>query len=96
MKYVIRYTPPMSPKIKQLADSVLFDESVAQSFFPQVPVTYMAATRSTWHCIWSILETKRIYQWHSNEGHKIRHIRFLTIEGGNHFVSQCSPSRHHW
>ncbi|KAK0497836.1 Alpha/Beta hydrolase protein [Armillaria luteobubalina] len=85
------YTPPMSPKIKEMAQSVLFDESVVRSFFPQVPVTYMAASRSTWHCIWSILETKRIYQWHSNEGHKTRQIRFFTIEGGNHFVHYDNP-----
>ncbi|GLB39034.1 hypothetical protein LshimejAT787_0601960 [Lyophyllum shimeji] len=85
------YVPPMQPTLNDLTNRVLFDEVLTQTFFPKVPVTYISATRSNWHCVWGYIEAKRNYEKQLTEGKKIRPTRFYVVEGGNHFVHGDQP-----
>ncbi|KAG6831671.1 hypothetical protein H0H87_004457 [Tephrocybe sp. NHM501043] len=47
------YIPPMQPTLNNLTHRVLYDTNVIESFFPKVPVIYIGATHSNWHCVWA-------------------------------------------
>jgi hypothetical protein len=76
----------MQPTLNDLTSRVLFDEKLAQRFFPRVPVAYISATRANWHCVWGYIEAKRNYERLLAEGKKVRPTSFYLVEGGNHFV----------
>jgi len=77
----------MQPVLKILAQTCLFDEKVTSDVLPQLEVVHLFCAKAQWYCIWGMIETERQYKEHLNLGHKVRPIRFLEIEGGNHFVS---------
>ncbi|KAG6888431.1 hypothetical protein C0995_008248, partial [Termitomyces sp. Mi166 len=64
------YVPPMQPTLNDLAQRVLYDEKVTQTFFPKVPVTHIGATRTNWECAWGYLATKKRYEEEVANGHK--------------------------
>ncbi|KAJ7594911.1 Alpha/Beta hydrolase protein [Mycena floridula] len=86
------FGPAMQRTIKTLANHVLFDQDLAQSYFPQVHISYIVCTRASWRSAWGNIETKRLYNEHINRGEKIRKMSFLAVEGANHFAHQDKPN----
>ncbi|KAG6830960.1 hypothetical protein H0H92_013672 [Tricholoma furcatifolium] len=84
----VRYVDPMQPTLRDLTRRVLYDEKTIQSSFQKVTVTYIGASRSSWHCVWAWLEMKKVYKEYLAEGVKVRPTRFFLVKGGNHFVSE--------
>ncbi|KAG6878224.1 hypothetical protein C0992_008439 [Termitomyces sp. T32_za158] len=80
------YAQSMQPTLNDLAQRVLYDGRLTETFFPKVPVTYISATRTNWQCAWGYLKTKGRYEEEVAKGHKVRNMRFFVVEGGNHFV----------
>ena len=77
----------MQPVLKVLAQTCLFDEKVASEVLPQLEFVHLYCAKAQWYCVWGMIETERQYKKHLTLGHKVRPIRFLEIESGNHFVS---------
>lgn len=88
---IYRYVQPMQQTLNDLAQRVLYDESLTQTIFPKVPVTFIGATRTNWQCAWGYLKTKERYEEEVAKGRKVRTMRFFVIEGGNHFVRIVQP-----
>jgi len=82
---------PMQPTLKVQAQTCLFDEKLASRVFPQLEVVYIFCAKTPWYCAWGMIETEKQYKEHLKAGHKVRPIRFLEIEGGNHFVHWDDP-----
>ena len=77
----------MQPVLKILAQTCLFDEKIMSKILPQLDVVYLYCTKTQWYCLWGMIEVERQYNEHLKLRHKVRPIRFLEIEGRNHFVS---------
>ena len=78
---------PMQPTLKNMAQRVLFDEKLASSILPKLEVVYIWCQRAQWYCVYGMIETERQYKEHVEQGHRVRPIRFIELEGANHFVS---------
>jgi len=76
----------MQPVLKIQSQTCLFDEKMASKVLPQLEVVYIYCAKAPWNCIWAMIETERRYKEHLKLGHQVRPIKFLEIEGGNHFV----------
>jgi hypothetical protein len=76
----------MQPVLKAQAQSALFNEANATDVLPKLQVVFMWSTRTPWHCAWAFIETEKQLKQHVSQGHKVRPIRFIEIEGTNHFV----------
>lgn len=81
---------PMQPTLKKQAQSVLFNEKHAQEVLPDLEVVYIFCTQTQWYCAWGMVETEKQYKENIAQGKKVRPIRFIGIEGANHFVSRFS------
>ena len=77
----------MQPALKIMGQKVLFDEKLAAEVLPKTEVVHIWCPRSQWYCTYGMIETERQYKEHVKQGHKVRPIRFIEIEGANHFVS---------
>jgi hypothetical protein len=80
----------MQRTLKNMAQKVLFDEKLASEVLPQLEVLYIWCTRAQWYCLYGMIETERQYKEQVKQGRKVRPIRFVKIEGANHFVSLLS------
>lgn len=78
----------MQARLQELTQRALFDRTIAPTAFPNVPVTYLIAPRSPWHCIWGSYMTKKMYENSLREGKAVRPMRFIVMDEANHFVSQ--------
>jgi hypothetical protein len=78
---------PMQPVLKNLGQRSLFDEKLAGEVLPNLEVVLLVCTQGPWYCAWGMIETERQHKEHLKQGHKVRPIRFIEIEGANHFVS---------
>lgn len=78
----------MQPTLALQTQKVLFDEQVAKEVLPKLEVVYIFCTRSPWTSVWGMIETERLYKNNVAQGRKVRPIRFIQIEGANHFVSE--------
>ncbi|KAH0581827.1 hypothetical protein J132_09537 [Termitomyces sp. J132] len=85
------YVAPMQSTLNDLTHRVLYDEKLVNSFFPMVPVTYIGATHTNWHCVWSWIECQRTYNMYLAKGVKVRLTRFFQVQEGNHFVHWDKP-----
>jgi hypothetical protein len=79
---------PQTPYKSRFSSSklALFDEDLAKSLFPELRISQIACTKSIWQCLFSVMETKRLYEEYAAEGKKGRPIRLGYIEGANHVV----------
>jgi hypothetical protein len=78
---------PMQPTLKTQAQKVLFNEKAAREVLPKTEVVHIWCSRAQWYCVYGMIETERQYKAHVKQGHKVRPIRFIEIDGANHFVS---------
>jgi hypothetical protein len=85
----------MQPTLKGMAQKILFDEKRASEVLPKLEVIHMWCPRSTWYCVYGMIETERQYKEHIEQGHKVRPIRFIELEGANHLVSPVFSVHHH-
>ncbi|KAK1228857.1 hypothetical protein PQX77_008099 [Marasmius sp. AFHP31] len=79
--------------VNELAHNALFDEKTASSFFPKLSITYLYAPCSTWMCIVGYTETKRLYEERVERNEGIRPIKFVELEGANHFEHFTNPKQ---
>jgi hypothetical protein len=79
---------PMQPTLNVQAQKVLFDEKQVNEVLAKTEVVHIWCTRAAWHSIYGMMETERQYKECLQQGKKVRPIRFVEIEGANHFVSQ--------
>jgi hypothetical protein len=77
----------MLPALKKQAQAALFDETMAKEFLPGMEVVWIACPQSMWPLEWSKVLIARQYEEHVKQKHHVRPIRFIEIEGANHFVS---------
>lgn len=77
----------LQPVLKVQGQNVLFNEQLASEILPKLEFVYVLCTRTVWYGAWAMIETERQYKEHIAQGHKLRPIRFVEIEGANHFVS---------
>ncbi|KAF9062033.1 hypothetical protein BDP27DRAFT_1337137 [Rhodocollybia butyracea] len=76
----------MQQPIGVSAHQALFDEESVQHWFPDAKVTYLGVTRTNWSCAWAEMETKRRYYDNAKDSlRQGRNIKFIDIDGGNHF-----------
>jgi hypothetical protein len=80
-------SPPMQPTLKIMAENALFDEKFAGQVLPSMDIMHIWCSRSEWFCIYGMIETERKYKDHLMRGYKVRPIRFIELQGANHFVS---------
>jgi hypothetical protein len=85
------YFNPMQPTLKKMAQRVLFDEKLASSVLPMLEVVHIWCPRAQWYCVYGMIETERQFEEHVKQGHKVRPIQFIELEGANHFVSLSLP-----
>jgi hypothetical protein len=74
--------------IKEQTRKALFDEIVTQEIIPDLQVVFIGAELTTLHCLWGRLSLEKQYGDAVAQERHTRPIRFVTIEGANHFVSQ--------
>jgi hypothetical protein len=79
---------PMQPTLNVQAQKVLFDEKQVNEVLPKMEVVHIWCTRTEWSCVYGMMETERQYKECLKQGERVRPIRFVEIEGANHFVSQ--------
>ncbi|KAJ8074518.1 hypothetical protein PM082_015419 [Marasmius tenuissimus] len=79
--------------VNELAHKALFDETTASSFFSKLSITYLYAPYSTWMCVVGYTETKRLYEAHVERNEGIRPIRFVELEGADHFEHFTNPEQ---
>lgn len=82
----------MQPTLNIQAQKVLFDEKLACEVLPKTQVVHVWCTRAQWYCVYGMVETERQYKEHVKQGHKVRPIRFIEMDGANHFVSPLLQS----
>jgi len=85
------FVPPMQPTLKIQAQRALFDEKQVSEVLPKLDIGHIVCTSTNWYCAWGMVETERQYKEHIKQGHKVRPIRFVEIEGANHFVHWDDP-----
>lgn len=73
-----------------MAQKALFDEKLSSNILPKLEVIHIWCTRTQWYCVYGMIETERQYKEHVEQGHKVRPIRFIELEGANHVVSLFS------
>jgi len=83
----------MKPTLKIVTQKVLFDEKLASEILPRSQFVYISCTRSVWYCVYAMFETERRHKEHLKQGHKVRPIRFMEIEGANHFAHRDDPEK---
>jgi hypothetical protein len=82
---------PMQPTLKLMSKTCLFDEKRAAEVLPQLEVVHLVYTSTNWYCAWGMIETEKQFNDHKAQGHKVRPIRFIEVEGANHFVHWDDP-----
>jgi len=82
---------PMQPTLKKQAQLTLFDEKLTQEVLPKLEVVYILCTKTQWYCAWGMIETEKQHKENIAQGRKVRPIRFIDIEGANHFVHWDDP-----
>lgn len=65
----------------------LFDEIHAREILPNLRVVFISAGMTVVGCKWAKLVVERHYNEATQAGRRVRPIRFIDIEGANHFVS---------
>ncbi|KAF5366909.1 hypothetical protein D9757_011377 [Collybiopsis confluens] len=83
---ILTFTPPPQATLHKLVTKALFDADSARSWFPNVSVTYIGVTHTIWMCGWGEITTKRRHQ--ETPG---REMRFLDMDGANHFPHWSKP-----
>ncbi|KAJ8507960.1 hypothetical protein ONZ45_g9717 [Pleurotus djamor] len=85
------WTPPMLPQIKGFVTRCLYDEKMAREHLPKIDIVYISCLRSCWHTVWATHAAQRIYKEYEADGIKVRPMRFIALEGANHFVHYDDP-----
>jgi hypothetical protein len=80
----------MQKRLRRVTDNVLFDEEIVKECFPSVEVKVVWCTRSHWQCVWCALNLRKEYEQRVSQGRNARHVRFITLDGANHFVRPIS------
>jgi pimeloyl-ACP methyl ester carboxylesterase len=81
----------MQPTLKELAQLVLFNEKHTQEVLPNLQVVYISCMKAQWYCVWGMIETEKQHKENIAQGRMVRPIRFIEIEGANHFVHWDDP-----
>lgn len=79
---------PMQGTLASQAQHALFDSEVSGTILPGLQIVHLVGTCTTWTSTWAYFEVERRYNESvAVHGDNTRPIRFIEIEGGNHFVS---------
>ncbi|KAL4258271.1 AB hydrolase superfamily protein [Pleurotus pulmonarius] len=70
----------------------LFDEKLAQTYFPRVKVTVISCRQSVWLCLWVTNRTQTVHDEFVKRGTKVRQTQFIDVEGANHFYHLDDPN----
>jgi hypothetical protein len=81
------YGLPMRPVIKEQTIKALFDEALARTILPELKVVFIGSELTAFACVWGKLVYETMYLDSVKRGRRARPIRFITIQGVNHFVS---------
>jgi len=87
---MIRYKEGMQTVIRELARRALFDQEMAQAYLPRVSIALISAGRSNWHCMWGTFMVHKHYLERFKQGEKLRPMKVVHLERGNHFVGYIS------
>ena len=81
------HTSTMQPVLQDQAHRALFDERFAKEILPALELSYIFCTKTNWQSAWAFIETERLHAEAAEHKKEVRHMRFVEIIGGNHFVS---------
>ncbi|TFK45298.1 hypothetical protein OE88DRAFT_1715420 [Heliocybe sulcata] len=82
---------PMQPVLRVQAGKALWDEEAVRTVLPRVEVALLTCTAANWYCVYGFIETEKRYKEYLAKGAEVRPIRFIEIEGGNHFIHWDDP-----
>ncbi|KDQ53365.1 hypothetical protein JAAARDRAFT_183320 [Jaapia argillacea MUCL 33604] len=82
---------PMQPALNAQGQRALFNEELAKTYLPNVEIVFIWCDKANWYCSYGMIETKRQYKQNIAEGKELRPIRFIRINGANHFVHWDDP-----
>jgi hypothetical protein len=77
----------MASPLREQANRALLDENLTKTILPEVKVVFLSCERTHWSCAFGFMENERLYNESVENGKKARPMRFVTVEGANHFVS---------
>jgi hypothetical protein len=83
----VLYGLPIRPVIKEQTIKALFDEPLARDILPELKVVFIGSELTAFPCVWGKLVYETMYMNSVNQGRRARPIRFITLQGVNHFVS---------
>lgn len=63
-----------------------FDDELASRFLPKLVATSFCCERSPWTCVWCTWELEKHANKMKEDGVKGRHVSFMFLDGGNHYV----------
>lgn len=78
---------PLRSAFEKLTEAALFNEALAKKFLPGMQIVWIACPQSMWALEWCKVLFERRYEECIKENRQVRPIRFMEIEGANHFVS---------
>lgn len=76
----------MSTQLRQSAEKALFDESLAQTYLPNVSLNLITTGKTFWVCRWGIWNMRKTYDELIKEGKKLRKLKSAHLEECNHLV----------
>ncbi|KAJ6509122.1 Alpha/Beta hydrolase protein [Mycena vulgaris] len=85
------YQPPMQATYKAQAYNALLNAKLVASFFPNVNVLYMSGEQTSYSCMWSHMESARLYKEALERGEIVRPTTFRLVPEGNHFLHYDAP-----
>jgi hypothetical protein len=77
---------PIQVEVRKQTKLALFDEELARTLLPELRISHVACTKGVWQCLFSLIETERLFKEYTAEGKKGRPIRFGYVEKANHVV----------
>lgn len=69
------------------AEAALFNEQLARTILPELQIIWLACKNTPWALAWCKTLMQKKHQELIQQGCQVRPIKFIEIEGANHFVS---------
>ncbi|KAJ6509110.1 hypothetical protein DFH09DRAFT_942654 [Mycena vulgaris] len=83
---LLAFAPPMQEILKMQSHKALFDVDLVAAHFPNVNVCYITGEKTCYYCMWTYIESSRLYKEAIRRGDTIRPTKFKLVADGNHFV----------
>lgn len=80
----------MRETLEEQTKRAIYDERLAKEYFPKVEVVYLDCEQTMWalrHCRQQVENRRNELM---SQGRDLRPMRFVDVEGANHFVSDSS------